>query len=109
MSHIERKEKLKDIILALHKEGKNISQAKTMFKESFKDVSGDEIAVIEQELINEGSLTAEQITQLCNVHLDVFKESLAACPTEETPGHPLYTYQEENRIALKNAVSWIFY
>ena len=99
MNHNERKEKLKEIILALHKEGKDVSQAKTMFKESFKDVSGDEIAAMEQELINEGDLTAEQITKLCNVHLDVFKESLAACPAEETPGHPLYTYQEENRIA----------
>ena len=75
-------------------------QAKTMFKESFKDVSGDEIATMEQELINEGSLTAEQITKLCNVHLDVFKESLPVC-AEEIPGHPIHTYTEENRIAKK--------
>ncbi len=101
MNHNERKEKLKEIILALHKEGKDVSQAKIMFKESFKDVSGDEIASMEQELINEGSLTAEQITKLCNIHVEVFKESLPVCPSEETPGHPLYTYQEENRIAMK--------
>jgi DUF438 domain-containing protein len=101
MNYNERKEKLKQIILALHKEGKSVSQAKVMFKESFKDVSGDEIASMEQELINEGSLTAEQITKLCNVHIDVFKESLPACSPQETPGHPLYTYQEENRIAMK--------
>ncbi len=101
MNYNDRKEKLKEIILALHKEGKDVSQAKKMFKESFEDVSGDEIATMEQELINEGSLTAEQITKLCNVHLDVFKESLPACPAAETPGHPLYTYQEENQIALE--------
>ena len=100
MNHNERKEKLKEIILKLHKEGNDISQAKNMFKESFKDVSGDEIATMEQELINEGSLTAEQITKLCNVHVDVFKESLPVC-AEETPGHPIHTYVEENKIAKK--------
>ena len=100
MNHNERKEKLKEIILALHKEGKDVSQAKIMFKESFKGVSGDEIATMEQELINEGSLTAEQITKLCNVHVDVFKESLPVC-AEEVPGHPIHTYTEENRIAKK--------
>ena len=100
MNHNERKEKLKEIILALHKEGKDVSEAKSMFKESFKDVSGDEIATMERELINEGSLTAEQITKLCNVHVDVFKESLPVC-AEEIPGHPIHTYTEENKIAKK--------
>ncbi|MHA1112706.1 MAG: DUF438 domain-containing protein [Promethearchaeota archaeon] len=101
MNHNERKEKLKQIIISLHKEGKDVSQAKNMFKESFENVSGDEIAGIEQELINEGSLTAEQITKLCDVHVSVFKESLPECIPEETAGHPLHTYQEENRIARK--------
>lgn len=100
MNHNERKDKLKEIILALHNEGKDVSQAKMMFKESFKDVSGDEIASMEQELINEGSLTAEQITKLCNVHVEVFKESLPVC-AEETPGHPIHTYTQENQIAKK--------
>jgi DUF438 domain-containing protein len=95
----ERMEKLMNIILALHDENSSVERAKKNFKESFEGISGDEIAQLEQQLINEGKLTAEQITKLCDVHLSVFKDSLPACPAEEVPGHPLYTYQEENRIA----------
>jgi len=95
---IERRKKLKQIILDLHN-GKSVEDARKDFKINFGNIRGDEIAQMEQELINEGDLTPDQITKLCDVHLSIFKETLPAFPIEEIPGHPLHTYQEENRIA----------
>ncbi|MBN2156865.1 MAG: DUF438 domain-containing protein [Candidatus Lokiarchaeota archaeon] len=100
MNQLDRIKKLKKIIIDLH-DGKDIEDVKREFKESFENISADQIAQIEQELIEKGDLTPEQITKLCDVHLSVFKEALPANRTEETSGHPFYTYQKENKLARK--------
>jgi DUF438 domain-containing protein len=91
-----RQEVLKDIIRELHRDGDPEVQKKR-FAELIKDVSPAEIAEMEQRLIEEG-LPEGEVKRLCDVHVQVFKESLDGQPLPAAiPGHPLHTFSEENR------------
>ena len=90
-----RKEALKAIILDLHA-GKDVEEVKRRFRELIQGVSAVEIARMEQELIEEG-LPAEEVRELCDVHVAVFQEGLEGETTPEmTPGHPVHTFKYEN-------------
>ena len=100
-----RLEVLKDIIRRLH-EGGDVEEQKRRFGELIKDVSPAEISKMEQTLIEEG-MPAEEVKRLCDVHVQVFKESLAGQPLPAAiPGHPLHTLMEENRVLDKHLASW---
>jgi len=59
-------------------------------------VGAAEIGEMEQELIDAG-MPQSEITKLCDVHLDIFKESLAEQPLPDMPpGHPVHTFMAEN-------------
>ena len=95
-----RQEVLKDIIRELH-QGGNLEEQKRRFAELIKDVSPAEIAEMEQKLIDEG-LPEEEVKRLCDVHVQVFKESLEEQPLPAAiPGHPMHTLTEENRALEK--------
>jgi len=70
----ERIELLKEIIKGLH-EGADIEKQKRKFQELIKDVAPWEIAEMEQRLMAEG-MPEEEIKNLCEVHVQVFKEAL---------------------------------
>ncbi|MHA1917350.1 MAG: DUF438 domain-containing protein, partial [Candidatus Ranarchaeia archaeon] len=89
------------LVLELH-EGGEVKELKIKFKNALADVEATEIAKMEQELINEGELTAEQITKLCDLHVGIFEDSLKTKDElKSTPGHPVHTYVEENNEALR--------
>ena len=91
-----RLEVLKDIIRELH-QGGDLEEQKKRFARLIKDVSPTEIADMEQKLIEEGLPEAE-VKRLCDVHVQVFKDSLEGRPLPAAiPGHPLHTLTEENR------------
>jgi uncharacterized protein len=95
-----RQEVLKDIIRELH-EGGDLEEQKRRFAELIKDVRPTEISEMEQKLIEEGLPEAE-VKRLCDVHVQVFKESLEGQPLPSAiPGHPLHTLTEENRALEK--------
>lgn len=96
-----RQRKLKDLVLGLHA-GEEMESLQSDFKEILIDVSATEVADMEQSLISAGELTAQQVTALCDLHVQVFKESLDVQQTPQTtPGHPIHTYMSENREAQK--------
>lgn len=100
-----RLEVLKDIIRELH-EGGDLEEQKRRFAELIKDISPTEISDLEQRLI-EGGLPAEEVKRLCDVHVQVFKESLEGQPPPSAiPGHPLHTLIEENRALEKILAEW---
>jgi hypothetical protein len=92
----KRKQQLKEIIRDLHK-GEDMEVLKQRFAKLIKDVSPSEISEMEQSLIDEG-MPEEEIKRLCDVHVEVFKQSLEKQKIPETkPGHPIHTFMLENR------------
>ncbi len=101
-----RLEVLKDIIRKLH-EGAGLEQQKKRFAALIKDVSPTEISEMEQALIAEG-MSEEEVKRLCDVHVQVFKDSLEGQTTPSAlPGHPLHTFMTENRVLEGHLARWI--
>ncbi len=95
-----RLEVLKDIIRDLH-QGVDLEILKRRFGDLIKDVDAHEISQMEQTLIAEG-MPAEEVKRLCDVHVQVFKESLESQePPVLTAGHPLHVLWAENRALEK--------
>jgi hypothetical protein len=93
-----RIETMKRIIRELH-EGKDVESQKKKFEELIKDVAPWEIAQMEQRLIAEG-MPETEIKNLCEVHVQVFKEALEHKTVPGLPaGHPVHTMMLENRAA----------
>lgn len=97
----EKKEKIKEIILRLHK-GESPEKVKEEFKNIVMDLKPAEIAILEGELIKEG-LPAEEVHRLCDAHLLVFKESLERNRPEVSEWHPLFILMEEHRMMVSRA------
>lgn len=94
----ERIEALKEIIGDLHR-GVDIKILKRRFLELIRDVAPSEIANMEQRLISEG-MPEEEVKRLCDVHVEVFRESLEDKVVPGLPaGHPVHTMMLENRKA----------
>ncbi len=94
----KRRAKLKELIRRLHR-GEDPEKVKAQFKELVKGVSAEEVAMVEQELVNEG-IPPWEIQKLCEVHLQVFRDSLK----EESglpKSHPIAILMEEHRILTK--------
>ncbi len=93
-----RLETMKGIIKELHA-GKDAESQKKKFEELIKDTAPWEIAQMEQRLIAEG-MPETEIKNLCEVHVQVFKEALEHQTVPGLPaGHPVHTFMLENRAA----------
>lgn len=93
-----KREELKRIIRRLHA-GEGVGRVKKDFDTLVKDVSAEEIAAMEQELLKEG-LEPEEIQKLCEVHVAVFESSLDKHgKPDKVPGHPVHTFMAENDAA----------
>lgn len=91
----ERIESLKEIVRGLH-EGIAPETQKARFAAMLREVSASEIAEMEQSLIKEG-ISAEEIKNLCDVHVQVFAESFEGAEPPKVPaGHPVDTFRKEN-------------
>jgi len=94
-----RQKVLKELILELHK-GKTVEEIKPRFEKLIQGISTAEIAEMEQSLIMEG-MPVEELQRLCDVHAAVLKGLIEEIhrpkKIEETPGHPVYIFKQENR------------
>jgi len=94
----EKQTKLKEIIKRLHG-GATVAEVKKDFSALIKDVSAEEVAAMEQALVNEG-FPVEEIMRLCEVHVAVFEASLQkGAKPGKIPGHPVHSFMAENREA----------
>ena len=95
-----RKEMIRDILRGLH-EGKPLEELKARFAELAREADASEIAEVEEMLINEG-MPAENIQELCDLHVAVVREALEQHPSPETvPGHPVFTFRAENQVGAR--------
>ncbi|MEZ6852949.1 DUF438 domain-containing protein [Halodesulfovibrio aestuarii] len=94
----ERIELLKNIVLQLHN-GAPIDEVRKEFLTLFHNVSPAEIGQMEQKLVAEG-IPETEIKKLCELHVELFENSVAQSARPELPkGHPLHSFQEENKLA----------
>jgi len=93
----QRKEMLKKVLRMLH-EGRSMDDVKVEFGALLDEVGADEIIEIERALIEDGT-PVEEIQNLCDVHVSLFRESLDQQKSPETiSGHPVFTMRSENQI-----------
>ncbi|MBN2001261.1 DUF438 domain-containing protein [candidate division KSB1 bacterium] len=96
----DKQAKLKGIIKQLHA-GVPVDKLKKSFADIIKQTSPEEIADMENALIQEG-FPVEEVQRLCDVHAQVFEKSLKkAGKPGKIPGHPIYTFIEENKQARR--------
>ena len=95
---IDRKQEIKNLIKQLKTEG-DVSRLKEEAKAILKNISPTDLGIIEQEIIKEGT-TREEMRKLCDVHLEIMKDSLGKPQMNLKPGHPIYTLMEEHKIIL---------
>lgn len=96
-----RKKMLKEMIKELHA-GASPERVKEKFRQVLEDLSAEEIAKIEQELIQEG-MPREEIRRLCDVHLALFREQLGKEKPEVAPDNPITILMGEHEILRKLA------
>jgi len=85
-----------NIIKKLH-QGVPVKKLIKEFAEIIRDTSPTEIADMENALIEEG-FPPEEIQRLCDVHAQVFEQSLRKVgKSSKIPGHPVYTFIQENK------------
>ena len=89
---------LKGIIRDLHA-GVPAEKLRKTFARLIKDTSPEEIADMENSLIQEG-FPVEEVQRLCDVHARVFDKALKkAGKPGKLPGHPIHTFVQENKAA----------
>lgn len=95
-----RKEKLKELILKLHK-GESADAVKQELKETLKNIPYGEVVEVEQELIQQG-LPETEVLKLCDVHGEVLEGSIDLSGMKNVPeGHPVDVFRKENMELLK--------
>ena len=94
---------LKEVTLHLHR-GEAPEAVRAQLKSLVAEVDASEIAAMEQQLMADG-ISPDQIRSMCDLHADVLKEVMAEPRADQPlpPGHPVDTFQRENR-ALEAAI-----
>ena len=98
LDKIDKKQEIKNLIKQLKTE-KDVSRLKEKAKDILKNVSPTDLGLIEQEIIEEGT-TRKEMRKLCDVHLEVMKESMGKTEMNLKPGHPIHTLIEEHKMIL---------
>lgn len=93
-----KKKMLGKVIKELH-EGEDPQKVKAEFSQLLQRATPKEIAMAEEELIREG-MPRERIQKLCDIHLELFKESLESDRQLAPSGHPINILMEEHRQVL---------
>jgi len=96
----KKKDALRKILSRLHA-GESPDALKEEFEDLLQDVTPLEISQIEAELVREG-IPREKLISLCEVHMALFKESLATGP-DVPDWHPVRILLEEHRGMLDAA------
>ncbi len=95
-----RKEKLKELILNLHK-GEDPGRVRAELVSTLQQIPYGEVVEVEQELISEG-LPETEVLKLCDVHGEVLDGHIDQSGARTVPeGHPVDVFIQENRELLK--------
>lgn len=99
-----KREELKQILKKLHAASpQELPQVKQEAARYFKEIEPRELALTEQELIQEGT-TRTEMRRLCDAHLEVMKSQMGAQTKKlRLPAsHPLAICKDEHKIIKRN-------
>lgn len=95
----DQKERLKELLRMLRSE--ELSEAgKEQARGLLRVLDASTLGLLEQELIHEGITQEEIRTHLCDLHLEVLRESLAAQRIQVESPHPIHTLMAEHQAIL---------
>ena len=106
----ERVNKLKQLILTLHKD-KSADEVQKELKELMGSVPYGEVVQAEEELIQEG-LEREEVLKFCDIHTEALKGNIDTSMAKDIPeGHPVDTFLKENKAlqAELDAIQHIYH
>ena len=95
-----KREKLKQALKRLHEAPpEELEKVKKEAEVYFKNTDPKELALVEQELIQEGT-SRQEMKRLCDVHLEVMKEQLGvrAKRIKLPDWHPITILKDEHKI-----------
>ena len=101
---LEKREKLKEALKRLHEAGpEELEKVKKEVEVYFKETDPKELALAEQELIQEGT-SRQEMRRLCDIHLEVMKEQLGVKSKKiKLPAsHPISILKDEHEIIKRN-------
>ena len=94
--------KVKDLIKKLHEKIISMEEAKQIFNDLTKGMQPHEIAIIEEQLVKEG-MPLEEVHSLCDVHLELFKQTLEEEQATVPEGHPIQILMAEHTKVIEFA------
>ncbi|WP_072865299.1 DUF438 domain-containing protein [Marinitoga hydrogenitolerans] len=97
-----KKEYLKNLIRRVNDEKDN-EKLKEELQKTIKELSAEDIAVVEQELMENEGITIEQIQSVCDVHLGLFKEYIDQEKIDVEEWHPIFILMKEHEHIIKTA------
>ncbi len=97
----DRKEQFKEMLREF-RQGDLSEKAKANAKKLLQAVDAKTLGEMEQELIREGVSHEEIRRSLCDIHLDVLRDSLVAKRIEVDAPHPVHSFMKEHEIILEN-------
>lgn len=98
------RENIKQLLTKLHEaKPEELEKVKQEAQSYFKDIDPKELALAEQELIQEG-IERKELKRLCDVHLEVMKEQLGAQAKRlKLPkSHPISILKDEHKVIKRN-------
>ena len=99
-----RRKELKQILKRLHEAGPDeLPRVKKELSTYIKGVNPTELALAEQELIQEG-VSRQEMKRLCDVHLEVMKDKLGvkAKKIKLPSWHPIQICRDEHKVIKRN-------
>ena len=95
----DKKEQFKKLLSKL-RAGNVSDETKTEAKTLLQAVDAKTLGLLEQELIREGVSHEEIRKSLCDVHLEVLRDSLVKQRIAVQSPHPVHTFMEEHKLIL---------
>lgn len=95
----DKKEQFKRLLSKL-RAGNVSDKTKAEAKELLQAVDAKTLGLLEQELIREGVSHEEIRKSLCDVHLEVLRDSLVKQRIGVAAPHPVHTFMEEHKLIL---------
>ena len=93
------KQKIKELLNEL-KSGEVSPETKLKAKKILQTLDAKTLGIVEQEIIEEGVSRDDIRKNLCDIHLDVMKDSLVSQRIEVSSPHPVHTFMREHQVIL---------